>query len=117
MSCRENACSPGNTVDPDCLASVTAVSNNTVPVRNVVSNVDSSPMATLRIRSTSSFNSGYWGAMAWTVASISCDIVGSPAPRMRMLRITRRIRRRSTYPRPSLPGTTPSPIRNVQVRA
>ena len=41
---------------------------------------------------------------------------GSVIPSRRALRTTRRSSRRSTYPRPSLPGTTPSPMSIVAVR-
>ncbi len=96
MSWSENAWSPGNVEDPAALAWATAVSNSVVPVRKVESNAASSEIDTLRMRSTSSFNSGYCGAIAKTVASTSSLITGCSAPRMRMFRITRRIRRRST---------------------
>ena len=44
-------------------------------------------------------------------------MTGSIEPNKRIFRIVRRIMRRKTYPRPSLPGVTPSPISMADVRA
>ena len=50
-------------------------------------------------------------------ATVSSDMIGSIEPSRRILRIVRRIMRRRTYPRPSFPGVTPSPISIAEVRA
>ena len=55
--------------------------------------------------------------MADIAATVSSDIIGSDDPNRRIFRIVRRIIRRRTYPRPSLPGVTPSPINIADVRA
>ena len=62
-------------------------------------------------------SSGYCGPIAKIDDVMSSRIVGSWAPSNRMFRVVRRIMRRRTYPRPSFPGVTPSPINIAAVRA
>ena len=69
------------------------------------------------ILSLSSASSGYCGDIASIDAEISSTKFLSGAPSKRIFLIVRLIMRRSTYPLPSLPGVTPSPINIVAVRA
>ena len=50
-------------------------------------------------------------------ASVRVAILGSLVPSSRIFLIVLRIILRKTYPRPSLPGVTPSPINIAAVRA
>ena len=86
-----------------------------VPVLRVCAKEVSSPIAISKILFLSLTNSGYCGPMALMVASINSFITGLSAPKILIFLITRLIMRRSTYPRPSLPGITPSPIKNAAV--
>ena len=88
-----------------------------VPRSSVDKNDSSSATAIETIRFKSVFNSGYCGAIALTLALINSAIVASWAPSKRMFRTTRRRMRRKTYPRPSLPGSTPSAIKKAHVLA
>ena len=96
MSCRANASSPESWLPPPLRTLATAVSKIVVPVRRVWRNAASSPTAIWRMRLTSSLSSGYCGAIVRTEASTSSRIVGSWAPRRRIMRMVRRMMRRST---------------------
>ncbi len=117
VSCSAKACSPRSVLPPAFRRSATAVSKIVVPARRVCPNATSSFSQMLRSRPASATSSGYCGPIDATEASMSSPITGSWAPSSRMLRMTRRMMRRRTYPRPSLPGSTPSATRNAHVRA
>ncbi len=116
VSCSAKAFSPEIVVLPESLVSAATVSKSMFPVLKVWANAFSSPAAILRIRSRESLSSGYWGAITLIADSHSVRRVCSFAPSNRIFRITLRISRRNTYPRPSLPGITPSEIKKMQVR-
>ncbi len=54
--------------------------------------------------------------MSSTVVSASGPVTWALTSRRRAARMARRMRRRSTYPRPSLDGSTPSAINIVMAR-
>jgi hypothetical protein len=95
MSMTGTACvaSGDNTVKPDQVRSGSKI---VVPVFSVCRKIDSSPTAICRTRFASSLSSGYCGAMVSTVASTRSLMTGSCAPSSRIIRIVRRISRRST---------------------
>ena len=117
MSCSAKAESPLNIFDLLDFSSVAAKSNMEVPRSSVLKKDSSSAAAIDMMRPCSESNSGYCGAIASMLAAINSRIEGSCVPSKRMFRTTRRKIRRNTYPRPSLPGNTPSAIKNAQVRA
>ena len=117
MSCSAKAESPLSTFVLVDFKSAAAKSNIEVPRSSVLKKVSSSAAAMDMMRPCSLSSSGYCGAIAVMLAAISSFIEGSFVPSKRMLRTTRRRMRRKTYPRPSLPGSTPSAIKNAQVRA
>ena len=96
VSCSLNASEPENTVEPDLRVSSATFSNSVEPVRSVWRKEASSATATASMRVWSANSSGYCGPIALTVVSTSSLMVWPDAPSRRMLRIARRIRRRST---------------------
>ncbi len=87
-----------------------------VPCRSVARNASSSPYAYCEIRPYPFATSGYDGAMQSRATGSSSGSAGPFQPSRRIARIARRRMRRSTYPRPSLDGVTPSPISIREVR-
>ncbi len=96
VSWSRNALSPESTEEPAETVSWTAVSRMLVPVLSVLRNAASSPRATVSMRLRSSSSSGYCGLMALMTVSTRTPTVGSAAPSSRMLRMARRMMRRST---------------------
>ncbi len=80
-------------------------------------NCSSSASTTLLTRSADSFNSGYATCISSRTANTISCMNGFSCPSSRPCRIPRRRIFRSTYPRPSFAGITPSEIRNVAARA
>ena len=79
--------------------------------------LSSSASEIAKIRSDPVTNSGYCGPIALMELLISSPMIKSWDPSRRIFLIVRRIIRRNTYPRPSFPGVTPSPISIIAVRA
>ena len=110
MSCSWNALSPASWVLPACVVAATAVSKRRDPAVSVARNASSSARTTAEMRSKSVVSVGYDGLISSRTTSAKLCRTGSVTPSSRAERTIRRSSRRSTYPRPSLEGVTPSPM-------
>ncbi len=96
VSCSRKALSPGSTAEPAALVSDTAVSRMLVPAFSVLRKAFSSARATFSIRSRSVISSGYCCPIMPMTTSMRSLTTGPVAPSRRMLRMARRMMRRST---------------------